>query len=774
MRLFIAEKPELAEAIVAGLGVKASRRDGYYDCGDDIVTWCYGHLLELCDPEDYDPRYKKWNKLDLPIFPIPWKYKVKKGAEKQINVIKTLLDNATVVVNSADCDSQGQLLVDEILVHFKNEKPVQRILINDNNTKAVKKALNNLRDNREFFGLYQSALAQSVADQLYGYNLTRCYTLAGQEKGLSQVLSIGRVQTPLLGLVVRRDRLHEGHESSVYYTLTGSFTFNQQLVNATYNPSAEAPVDDKKRVIGKAFITAVAEQCKGKPAIIAAVEVQEKEESAPLPYNLLRLQADASRKFSITSDKTLSITQALREKYKVITYNRSDCEYLPEDQHDDAPAVLNAIYQTGSVLKGAAQKADPTIKSRAFNSANVSAHHGIIPTENSANFDQMSKQEQQIYLLIARAYIAQFFPKQLCRLTKLTIDCEGHQFQTNSRIVLKPGWSILYKNDKDNDELDHSEANTKQDFSEFQSKTDGVCTNAQVDEKKTKPPALYTESSLLKDLARVAKYIEDPQIKKLLIEKDQDKKGEHGGIGTPATRSSIIKGLFERGFIENKGKKIISTKLGRQLHDVLPKMAVVPDMTALWHQQQKQIENNELTLNEFLQGVCEYIETEVQRINTDGLAIEAKPGHKCPECEKGILRQRKGFWGCSRYPECKGTYSEYAGKPVIAQPACPNCTEGKLKRIPFKKNHFWGCNRHPECKTNFPDKAGKPDFNNAGSSKPEKTNYACEKCSKPLMKWPSKKKKNTYWYGCSGFKDGCKQKYVDDDGKPDYDKAKEK
>lgn len=722
MRLFIAEKPELAKAIVAGLG-GGQRKEGYFDCGHDQVTWCFGHMLSLYDPEDYDEKYKKWTVDHLPIVHVPWQKKVSSDKGKQVKVIKTLLKNASSVVHAGDPDEEGQLLVDELLDHLHCRVPVQRVLINDNNTKVVKKALNQLKDNKEFAGLSASAEARSVADQLYGYNMTRLYTLFAQQKGLQTVLSVGRVQTPILGLVIRRDQQHAAHQKSLFYVVKGQFNFSGLCVNAKYQTKETDPIDEKNRLIDKRFAEQLAQSITGQPASVVDSQTQQKKQPAPLPYNLLKLQADASRKFGIKPAATLEITQSLRECHQLITYNRSDCEYLSDEQHSDAPAVLDAIAVNAPALNKAAQAADSSLTSRAFNSSKVSAHHAIIPTEVKADFNQLSDVEQKIYLLIARAYIAQFFPLHLYQETKVRIQCAGHEFTATSKITLKPGWLVLYKNDKDNDELQQEELSTL-DLSSLQSAMQGVCEVGRCEEQETKPPALYSMSTLLKDLTRTAKYIKDPGIRKLLQEKDKGKEGEHGGIGTPATRSSIIEGLFERGFLEEKGKKVISTPMGRQFFEALPEQATQPDMTALWHAQQKEIMAGNLTIEQFIQGVVDYIQNEIGRVKQSGLPIKVD-APSCPSCKQGVLMRRKGkkghFWGCSAYPECKAIFSDKGGKPdftprktapISQEHLCKECGKGLIRRPTKKKGrYFWGCSGFPNCKTTYFDQAGKPDFN---------------------------------------------------------------
>ena len=298
MRLFIAEKPDLAKAIVEGLG-GGSRKNGYFDCGKDYVTWCFGHMLQLLDPEDYDERYAKWNMADLPLQFIPWRKKPGHDKQEQLDIILKLLKQAESVVHAGDPDEEGQLLVDEILAYAGSTLPVKRVLINDNNTQVVRKALDSLRDNREFAGLSAAAEARSVGDQLYGYNMTRAYTLAARQAGYQGVISVGRVQTPILGLVVRRDRANEAHRKAFYYLVTGRFDIEGVTFPARYQIAEGDPVDEKGRLSDGEHAQAIADAAKGQAARVLSAETRKKEQSPPLPYNLLKLQTDASRKFGM-------------------------------------------------------------------------------------------------------------------------------------------------------------------------------------------------------------------------------------------------------------------------------------------------------------------------------------------------------------------------------------------------------------------------------------------------------------------------------------------
>lgn len=669
-RLVIAEKPELAKAIVEGLG-GGSRKDGYYECGSDRVTWCYGHMLALLDPEDYDERYANWNMADLPIVHIPWRKKPSgdAGAKAQFKTILSLLKQAKSVVHAGDPDDEGQLLVDEILEYANCRLPVQRLLINDNNVKIVRRQLAAMRDNREFAGLSAAAEARSVGDQLYGFNITRLYTLAARAKGYQGLLSVGRVQTPILGLVVRRCRENAAHQKTYYYLVNGQFEVEGIQFPARYQVADGDPVDEKGRLSNKEHAEGIAAAVSGQPARIVSVTTKAKEAAAPLPYNLLKLQMDASRKFGFKPDQVKDITQALREKHKLITYNRSDCEYLSEEQHGDAPGVLAAIAQTAPMLAAAAQRANPTIKSRAFNSSKVSAHHAIIPTESTADLSKLTDAEQKIYLLIARAYVAQFWPKHLYDQTDVLAQVGDHRFGVRSNVTTSPGWKILYKNDAGNEDLEGNADDIEQDLRKLRDGQAGTCTDAKAEQQETKPQPLYTMESLLSDLTRVAKYIRDDRLRKILIEKDKGKQGEHGGIGTPATRDSIIATLFERGYLVEKGKHIVSTPTGEELYDALPDTARFPDMTALWHEQQKAIQAGERDTLSFVNELMEYIGAEVANIKDNGLNMKIDT-HPCPSCGKPLRRLKKKdkneyFWGCTGFADgCKFACDDKGGKPV--------------------------------------------------------------------------------------------------------------
>ncbi|HFT3112859.1 TPA: DNA topoisomerase, partial [Salmonella enterica subsp. enterica serovar Paratyphi B] len=596
MKLFIAEKPAVANDIIKALGSRFTRKDGYSESTTDIVTNAFGHIIESQPPENYNPAYKEWKTETLPLKLFPVQYQPKESAVKQVKIILELIKrpDITEIVHAGDPDDEGQLLIDEILEYAGNTKPVRRVLINDNTLPAVKKALSNLKDNRDFKGLYLKALARSVADAVYGLSMTRAYTVAAKANGYQGVLSVGRVQTPVLGLIVNRTRANQSHTASFYYTMTGHFQRGTDVINASWKPGEFAPLVDK-RLTDKAWANGTAAALKGKPATVEAAAVDDKKTAPPLPFNLVRLQQSMNKKHKLTAQRTLDITQQLREKYKAITYNRSDCSYLSDEQYSEAPKILEALkplYEDGNV------SVDATRKSKAFDNKKVTAHTAIIPTANMPDLNVLTQDERNVYTAIANQYLVQFMSEKLYQEASVSLKCGDEFFSVRARKTTDRGFEAFMGADTE----DKPDPDSDSDDAAFElvSKIrtgETLTTNSvTVNEKKTTPPPLFTEATLLAALVRVADFVTNPEIKKLLKEKDKDKKDEHGGIGTPATRAQILETLKRRNYISVEKGKLIPTDTGYALIDALPDIAVNPDMTALWAEKQVAIEKGELTV----------------------------------------------------------------------------------------------------------------------------------------------------------------------------------
>ena len=721
MRLYIAEKKEVAKAISTALGGPEQPSGAAFVLkGGDTVTWASGHLLRLSDPEEHDAALKRWSLERLPMeWPISHTPVATEYRARQLEAVIRLARRSDEIVNAGDPDPEGQRLIDEIIEYAGlTDKPVKRVLINDNTPDMVRKAIDAVEDNARYRGLSLSALARAVCDQRYGYNLTRAYTLQWRRQGGDEMLSVGRVQTPILGLVVSRDRQHEQHQKQAFYVVSAVIDLIAlepgMSVTAKYVPADQDPTDAEGRLGDKEFAAKLADALPSMTARVASVITKEHEKAPPLPYNLLALQADASGRFHYGPEQVLGITQKLRDEHRAITYNRSDCRYLNDERHADAPALLTRLIQKLPELN--VGNADPARKSNAFNSKKVGAHHGIIPTLEVPELTSLPEAEQRVYTLIARAYAAQFHPPEKFRSTTVTFQANDHRLTATGRVDVDPGWRMLYR---DEPQADASLLNLEP----IAVDDEGVIKTAASTKAFTKPQPRYTMKTLLQDLSRVAKYASDEKIRKLLLEKDSDKPDEMGGIGTPATRSSHIETLFIRRYIVEHAKQIISTELGRAFYDALPPLAKTPDMTALWHEQQSRIENGTLEYEALIHDVDAVIAKEIARIQSEGMKMNAKKaGKKCPACAQGVLRKRKGkhgaFWSCSRYPDCRTTYPDKKGKPDLDgkpkvqesdQYHCPQCSLG-LTRSPARKKgvFWWGCSGYPKCEFRTFDNDGIP------------------------------------------------------------------
>lgn len=594
MILYIAEKPSLGRAIADVLPRPHKKEDGCIRVGNgDVVTWCIGHLLEQAEPDAYDPAYKKWTLESLPIVPEQWQLQPKPKTRKQLTVIRKLIKEADRLVHAGDPDREGQLLVDEVIdfigVPAYKKASIQRCLISDLNAPAVKRALSRLRDNREFIPLSVSALARSRADWLYGMNMTRAYTLQGKKAGYNGVLSVGRVQTPVLGLVVRRDREIEAFQPKAFYEVIAHLlTPEGERFTAKWQPSeACRPYQDEDgRVLSKPLVDNVAGRIANKPGQLTKLEQKEKQQAAPLPYNLSALQIDAAKRFGMSAQQVLDSCQALYEKHKLITYPRSDSRYLPVEQHSQAPSVIDAINRSCSAFEPAKALLKPSQKSKAWNDKKVDAHHAIIPTAKRTDLDRLGKAERQIYELIARQYLYQFLPSYKYFETKAEVIIEGGRFTASARQPLEPGWKVLAGKQTDKDD---QEQQLLPPLTQGQSLH---CERGEVLEKMTQPPKHFTDATLLAAMTGISRFVTDSEIRKVL--KDTD------GLGTEATRAGIIELLFKRGFLRREGKAIRATEAGCGLVDALPDSASKPDMTAHWESQLDAITQKQANYQSFM------------------------------------------------------------------------------------------------------------------------------------------------------------------------------
>lgn len=681
MRLFIAEKPSVAKAIAGELG-STGKGDGYIECGSDKVTWCFGHLFELAEPDDYTPDdvptlangKKMWRVEDLPIIPDEWRLNPKDDTKKQLKVIGSLIKDATVVVNAGDPDREGQLLVDDVLLHFNCKKPVKRFWVSSQDSVSVQRGLNALKSNDEFFGWANAARARQRADWLIGMNLSRAFTLRAKRGGSNALLSVGRVQTPTLALVVSRDREIDSFKSIPFHNVMATVKTDSAIsFNAGWTPKEDQEgLDAEGRLTNTAVADGIVAKVIGKAGTVKDYKQEPKKLNQPLAYSLSGITLAASNKFGYSAEDVLNTCQALYETHKLTSYPRTDCSYLPESQHADAPKVLEAVKHVNPELAAIVEKCDQKLKSRTWDDKKITAHHGIIPTLHKGSKSSLSEKENNIYTLILYSYLAQFYPAHEYLSSKITIDIEGEIFEATGKVITKNGWKDIYQtNDEDTDD---DESQTLPSLKTGDSIT---CSQAVRKDAKTKPPKRYTEGTLGDAMENIHKYVTDPDHKKMLREGD--------GIGTPATRASIISELKKKGFLEEKGKNIISTLLGKSVIDALPEVVRSPVLTALYERMLKGIEQGTSTLDAFIEKQEAFIRDQVIKANDGAVSIagakEKAPVsklHKCGACSHGMSRRevakKKGsfWWGCSNFPTCKMSYPDLKGKPDYSKPKSGN------------------------------------------------------------------------------------------------------
>ncbi|MDH3001415.1 DNA topoisomerase III [Chelonobacter oris] len=625
MRLFIAEKPSLGRAIADVLPKPHQRGDGFIKCGhDDYVTWCIGHLLEQAEPDTYNPNFKQWRLEHLPIIPEQWQLNPKKSTAKQLNVVLNLIKQADQLINAGDPDREGQLLVDEVFNYAglpeAKRSAIQRCLISDLNPSAVEKAIVKLQSNRDFIPLATSALARARADWLYGINMTRAYTLRGQQAGYKGVLSVGRVQTPVLGLIVRRDLEIENFQPKDFYEVQAYIRTNDQppqSFTALWQPSkaCEDYQDENGRILSQPLAENVVKRITGQPATVTQYSDTQEKETAPLPYSLSALQIDAGKRYGLSAQQVLDTCQRLYEVHKLITYPRSDCRYLPEEHFAGRSAVFTAISAHSPNYQSLPEVMNPEQRNRCWNDKKVEAHHAIIPTANKRQV-ALSQTEQQIYALIARQYLMQFCPDAEYRKTKITLEIAGGQFLAQARGLQTAGWKqLLGKEDQDE--------NQQPPLPKVKKGEVLWCEKGEIISKKTQPPKPFSDASLLAAMTGIARFVQDKELKKILRETD--------GLGTEATRAGIIELLFKRAFIVKKGRNIISTEAGRILIQALPESATLPDMTAHWESQLDAISRKQTSYQQFMQQLLTHLPDMLHQYSFQALRLLSRvqvPNHQ--------------------------------------------------------------------------------------------------------------------------------------------------
>lgn len=632
MILVIAEKKELAKAIADAIDGTSEKEGFAIKKGDYIITYLGGHAMELVDPEEIDEKYSQWRTEDLPIYFYPWARKVKDEKIKMVADIGEYLNVCQYVIHAGDNDDEGQLLVDEVLEHFGYAGKVLR-LDTGNTTKAgLQKALSNMTDNDLHKSAGLAAYARAISDKAFGYSLSRHFTILNKVK-----LNVGRVQTPTLGLVVERDRQIENHEKIYYYNLFTNLQVSGSLIRAKFEPSEDDPILTDGKCLSKQPLEDIKNNITGKN-IDATVIKKEIKEAPPLPFNLVKLQSYCDKKWGYSPQDVMEITQSLRDNYKAITYNRSDCQYLTEEHYAEAPLTVAATLQSLK-LDPAQFDINTERKTKAFNDKYVKLHFAIIPSGQPIQIGKLSERERNVYTAIAIRYLMQFAPETVKERTALIAESDFGPFTASETVIISVGWRRL-----DEGSLDVDEEESAEDAAGLSKIPVGTykcfVNSTEIKEAETKPPKRYTQASLNEDLTRIVKYVTDPKIKELLLKKDDGKKGENGSIGTTATRAMIIDNLIKRGYLAQDGKNIISTHLGRVFYNALPDEIKKADTTALWYAHQEAIIDGTEKPTALTESVLSTINHVIATCTTPTITLAKKEEvviGNCPVCGADVI-----------------------------------------------------------------------------------------------------------------------------------------
>ena len=645
MIVCVAEKPSVGAYIANVLGAK-QRKDGYFEGNGYQVTWTFGHLCALLDPQEYSDQWKAWSLSSLPMIPARFSIKVSgdEGVHKQFNVIKNLIAEADEVINCGDAGQEGELIQRWVYQQAGCKCPVKRLWVNSLTEEAIRDGFQQLKDQTEYQHLYEAGLMRAIGDWLLGMNATRAYTIR-YAQGTSrnrQVLSVGRVQTPTLALVVKRQAEIENFKPRTYWEL--KTTYRDTLFNA------QIPVEEDEYAITSAEQgEALVDSIKDLPFVINSVEKKKGLEFAPKLYDLTSLQVDCNKKFAFSAEQTLQLIQSLYEK-RVTTYPRVDTTYLSDDIYPKVPGILAGIkdfYPQVTPLLGAKL---PKSK-KVFDNKKVTDHHAIIPTGQRP--DNLTADEKKVYELVALHFIAVFYPE--CEVSNTTVLAKAGDidFKVTGREVIKPGWRVVFANltptlsqgegedSQDSpDSLDSS--GTQKSLPAFVKGESGAHI-PQLKEKTTTPPKYYTEATLLRAMETAGKTVENDELREAMKE---------NGIGRPSTRAAIIEKLYQRKYIVKQGKSLRATETGINLiHLIISPLLKSAELTGLWEKKLREIERGEYTAQQFLDELKNMTSDVIRDVKTN------KAGMLCPVCRQGLIIRGNTRYGCSRWREgC--TYAE--------------------------------------------------------------------------------------------------------------------
>ncbi|WP_103071635.1 type IA DNA topoisomerase [Aquimarina sediminis] len=744
MKVCIAEKPSVAREIASVLGAN-TRCDGYYEGNGYAVTYTFGHLCTLFEPNDYKPHWKSWDLNNLPMLPDKFKTKVvdDSGIKKQFDIVKKLFDKATVVINCGDAGQEGELIQRWVIDQADYQGEVQRLWISSLTTEAIKEGFEKLQPAEQYDNLYYAGFSRAIGDWLLGMNATRLYTV--KHGGYKQVLSIGRVQTPTLAMLVNRFKEIKNFKPQPYWEL--QTVYRETLFNC-----------EEGRFLKKEEGEAFAKVVKESDFEIESITKKKGKEYAPKLFDLTGLQVYCNTKFGFSADETLKIAQKLYEQ-KVITYPRVDTTFLPNDIYPKVPGILKKLtnYQnlTEPILGEKIKKS-----SKVFNDKKVTDHHAIIPTGVQIN---LQYNQQQVYDIITKRFIASFYDDCAVANTTVIGKADTVTFKTTGKEILEKGWRVVFETPN------AKEKREKGILPSFEKGEKGPHEPSFL-EKETKPPNQYTEATLLRAMETAGKQVDDDEMRELMKE---------NGIGRPSTRANIIETLFKRKYIERNKKQILPTPTGVQLIDTIQnKLLTSAELTGLWEKQLKEIEKGNFHAGAFIKNMKKMVDhlvyevrTEKIRANISHTTATKEPvakkvkkktttvhGQSCPKCKKGTLLQGKSAYGCSSYKDgCDFVLPfSFEGKKISEKQYIRLLQKGctvNLKGFKTADGNKEGLIRFDDqFQLLLEEKKGKTVLSEDQVPNP----MPCPVCNKGTVI------KGKTAYGCSAYKNGCDFRYTFD------------
>ena len=758
MRLIITEKPSMGRDVAAALGV-TTRRDGYLEGTHDLVTWCVGHLVELDEPEAYDPTLKQWRMEALPIFPDPFTYHPCGTTRDQFTVIRQLLRRAdvTTIVNAADAGREGELIFDLVYTLARCRKPVERLWISSLTREAILAGFRHLQSADNYRGLRDSAHCRQQADWLVGLNATRAQTLCARRAGADGVYSLGRVQTPTLALIVARDQEIATFVPVEYFEVVAEF---QAAAGSYHGRWCNA---QGSRFATKAAADVVAAKVRGRRGAVAQVEKQASRERPPLLYDLTALQRAANARYAFPAARTLDLAQALYEK-KVITYPRTSSRHLSTSVnrelrgHVEATKVGPYVPFVHTILA----QGTVTLTARHVDDTKVTEHHAIIPTEQRVDPAALSPDEKRLYDLIARRFLAAFYPDAALERTTIITEVEGERFTTRGTVVLAAGWREVDPPGRARQAADDEEGEAEA-LPRVRAKDAAETRRAETLRKHTKAPPRYSDATLLGAMETAGKQIDDDELR--LAMKD-------AGLGTPATRAAIIETLLKREYVRREKKSLVATPKGVALITMLRSpLLTSAELTGQWEQKLARMVHGEYEREAFMREVramvadlvAQIAGTEIERSASGGGvprgvgAPRPEGALDCPQCVAegragGFLIERAGahgkFFVCATGKEACGFITDKPKnakqRKAMQETRCPVCQGAMRLRLPKEKARkvALACCQYPHCQ-------GMRWFNGKGTLEEVRTQIEtgppCPECGTPTVKRGPASTGNYFW-----------------------------